>query len=115
MALSNLVRQRMQQNFGIQTDEYDAAQEICDAVDVAILTGRVMTLDSAASVGGSASEALTVTGLLTTDVILAVSQKTAGGNGTALTAFGSPASNSLTVTWTANPGAGAVVRVLIKR
>jgi hypothetical protein len=33
MALSALARQRLQQAFGITLDEYNAAQEICNAVD----------------------------------------------------------------------------------
>ena len=111
MALSNIVRQRLQQNFGISTDEYNAAQELADAVDAA--SNRAF--NSAASLGGAASETLTVTGLLATDTILAVSQMTPGGNNTAIIAFDTLANNSLKLYWTANPGAGAVVKVLVKR
>ena len=73
-------------------------------------------LTSAASAGGSATESLTVTGLATTDTILAVSQSTAGaGSGKTLIAYGSPAANALSCTWSADPGAGAVVKVAFLR
>lgn len=77
-------------------------------------------LDSAASAGGAATETLTVTGLLTTDVILAASQFVKGASGTALISYGSATgtvavAGQLPVEWTANPGAGAKVRVEVLR
>jgi hypothetical protein len=80
----------------------------------------VTSLDSAASVGGAATETLTVTGLLTSDTVLAVSQFQKGANGTALIDFGNASgqvgtAGQLDAEWTANPGAGAKVRVLISR
>ena len=72
-------------------------------------------IESAASAGGSASEALTFTGLAVTDTILAISQRVAGANGTAVTGYNTQAANALTVTWTANPGAGARVRILVAK
>ncbi len=77
--------------------------------------GKILTYDSAAGSGGSGSEAMTVTGLLSTDTILSVSQKTPGANSTAVIGWASQADNALTVSWTANPGAGAVIRVAVKR
>ncbi len=68
-----------------------------------------------ASVGGAATEALTCTGLLTTDTILAVSQKTKGANSLPLLGWGTVVANGLTATWSANPGAGAVLVVGVKR
>ena len=76
---------------------------------------KFVAYDSAASAGGAASEALTVTGLLTTDTILAVSQKTKGANGTAIINFGTLIADGLTVEYTADPGAGSIVTVLVKQ
>jgi hypothetical protein len=79
-----------------------------------------LSLDSNASAGGAATETMTVTGLLTTDTIRAVSQFVKGANGTATIAYGNASgavtvANQLPVEWTANPGAGAKVRVAIQR
>lgn len=76
---------------------------------------REFYYDSAASAGGAVTEALTVTGLAATDQILAVSQRVTGANNTSLKSFGAPGTNTLTIGWTANPGAGAIVRVFIRR
>lgn len=75
----------------------------------------ITTYDSGASSGGSATESLTFTGMDSTDTILALTPKTAGANAAAIRAFGSPGSNSLSVTFTADPGANAVVRALVKK
>lgn len=80
-----------------------------------ITSSPILAFSSNASVGGAASEALTVTGLLASDTILAVSQQTAGANNTAITSFSGLVNNGLTVGWTADPGAGAVVLVTIQR
>lgn len=77
--------------------------------------GGLVNYDSAASAGGSGSESLTVTGLAVGDTILSATQRVAGANGTAITAFGTVSANTLPVTWTANPGAGAIVRVLVRK
>ncbi len=82
--------------------------------------GGITKLDSSASAGGAATETLTVTGLLTTDVLLAVSQFVKGANGTALIAYGGATgvcsvNGQLGVEWTANPGAGAKLRVEVLR
>lgn len=76
---------------------------------------REYYFDSAASAGGGVTEALVVTGLAATDQILAVSQRVTGANNTALKSFGAPGANSLTIGWTADPGAGAIVRVFVRR
>ena len=68
---------------------------------------------SDASAGGGASEALVISGLAAADTILAVTQKTKGANSTAVVQYASQAANALTVTWTADPGSGAVVEVLV--
>ncbi len=76
---------------------------------------NVAVLDSDAGAGGGASEAMTVTGLLATDEVLSVSQSVAGGNDLAMTAYNTQVEDGLTVEWTADPGAGAVVKVLVRR
>jgi len=74
---------------------------------------NIQAYNSSASTGGAATETLTVTGLGATDEILAVTTVTAGALAASLRAIGAQAANSLQVTFTANPGAGAVVRVLV--
>ena len=76
---------------------------------------RILAYDSNTSAGGAATEALTVTGLLSTDTIIAVSQKTKGANSTALNGYSTLVNDGITASWTGNPGAGAVVTVAVKR
>lgn len=68
---------------------------------------------SDASAGGSASEAMVVSGLSATDTVLAITQKTKGGNSTAIVQYATLIDNGVTITWTANPGANAIVEVLV--
>lgn len=83
-----------------------------DASQVAI-----MALDSAASAGGAASENYVVTGLLTTDMILAVTQQTDGTNHKNPLSYASAAGSAdhLAVVYASDPGTGAKVRVLFSR
>jgi len=78
---------------------------------------NIQKYDSAASAGGAATETLTVTGLAAGDTILAVSQVTKGALGTALIKWTdtSRTANQLAVEWTGNPGAGAVIRVVVQK
>ncbi len=76
---------------------------------------NITQLTSAAYAGGSATPTLTVTGLLTTDVILAATQQIANGNSLPLLAYGTPGSGTLAVTYSADPGASGKVRVAILR
>lgn len=78
-------------------------------------SNEMVTLDSDASAGGSATESLTVSGLLSSDEIVAFHQKTKGGLGTAPIAWSNQADDSLDVEWTGDPGAGAVIRLLVRR
>lgn len=71
--------------------------------------------DTTASLGGAATEAVTCTGLLSTDTILAVSQKVKGANSTALNGFNTLINDGITLSWTGNPGANAVATVLVSR
>ncbi len=75
----------------------------------------ILALSSAATMGSSATEAVAVTGLLTTDTILAVSQVTPGGNSLPLLGYSTVINGGLTVIFSADPGAGAVVVVSVKR
>lgn len=74
----------------------------------------ILTFTSAASAGGAASETLTVTGLLSTDTILAVTQ-IVNPSAVAMTGFNTQTNNALTITYTVDPGAGSMVLVTIKR
>lgn len=75
----------------------------------------LVAISCAAGAGGAATEALTCTGLLTTDTILSVDQKTPGANSLPLLGWSTVVTNGLTGVWSANPGAGAVVLVAVKR
>lgn len=70
---------------------------------------------SAASAGGGATEALTVTGLAADDTILAVHQSTPGANDLPLLGWSTQAANALTGIWSADPGAGAIIKVYVKK
>ena len=89
--------------------------------DLATLLNEIMensnlvSLDSDAGAGGAAQEALDVPGLLATDLILSVSQRVKGGNNLPLLSFSAPADDVLTCDWSADPGAGSVVRILVVR
>lgn len=81
----------------------------------------VIKLDSAATAGGNATETCTVTGLLTTDELLSVCQFVDGaGAAVGILAWGGATgvcsvADQLSVTWNADPGAGAKVRVAVRR
>lgn len=77
--------------------------------------GNIDSIDSDPSAGGAASESLTFTGLKSDDEILAVSQVTKGSLGTAPIAISNQVAGGLDVEWTGDPGAGAVIRLLIRR
>lgn len=77
--------------------------------------GSITAYTSAASAGGAATEAVTVTGLAATDTILAVSQIVKGANSTALNGYGTQIADGLTLSWTANPGAGSQAVVLVRK
>lgn len=78
---------------------------------------QVMALDSAASVGGSATETLTVTGLLTTDRILGATIVEDGANAAYIqkAAKTCATNGQYVVTFSTDPGAGAEVRVSLVR
>lgn len=79
------------------------------------MPASILVFTSAASAGGGATEALVVTGLLATDTVLSVSQKTPGANSLPLLGHSTLANNALTAIFSADPGAGAVIIVAVKR
>lgn len=76
---------------------------------------NLLALSSNAGAGGAATEVMVVTGLLSTDTILSVSQKVKGTNSLPLLGFNTQANNALTAVWSADPGAGAIILVAVKR
>ena len=68
---------------------------------------------SSAGAGGAATEAMTVTGLAAADTILSISQRTPGANNLPLLGNQTHVDGAVTCIWSANPGAGAVVRVVV--
>lgn len=65
--------------------------------------------------GGAASTAAVVTGLLTTDVILAVTQNVKGANSLPLLGYNTQIADGLTVVYSADPGANGTIKVLVQR
>lgn len=76
---------------------------------------KAIVITSNPSVGGAASEAMVVPGLLSTDTILSVTQKVQGSSNLPLLAFNTLVNNGLTISWVADPGPNAVVIVAIVR
>jgi hypothetical protein len=78
-------------------------------------TGFFSYYDSAVSTGGSATEALTFTGLAAADTVLALFIKTKGANSVSIVGTGTQSANTLSVTFSADPGANAVLRALVSK
>lgn len=76
---------------------------------------RIVTYTSSAGAGGAATEAMVLTGLAAADQILGLHQKTPGANNLPLLGRTTLAANALTCTWSADPGAGAVVVVTVRK
>lgn len=76
---------------------------------------NIVKYTSSAGAGGAATEAMTLTGLAAADVILSVVQKTPGANSLPLLGWTTQAADALTCTWSADPGAGAVVVVVVRK
>ena len=75
----------------------------------------IKVFTSSASAGGGATEAMVLTGLLSTDTILAVSQSVPGANSLPLLGYNTLANDALTAVWSADPGANAVIKVVVMR
>lgn len=109
-------------DIAVRAEAFLAAQGIGIATRAQVDASREsrVQLDTAASAGGAATETLTLTGALTTDTIISATQYKKGANGTALIGFGGATgviavNGQLAAEWTANPGAGALLRVELKR
>lgn len=90
--------------------------DIGSLLDRGAPVGRTVTkITSSAGAGGGATEAMTVTGLLSTDLVLAVTQKTDGANNLPLLGWSTQADDAITGIWSADPGAGAVIEVAFAR
>lgn len=76
---------------------------------------NIRTYTSSAGAGGAATEAMVLTGLAAADTILALHQKTPGANNLPLLGSTTLAANALTCVWSADPGAGAVVVVTVRK
>lgn len=85
------------------------------AIGLKLDSSKLVAYDSNPSTGGAPSEVMTITGLGATDTILAVTQVTPGAANLAIIGFSAQGPNTLTITWTGNPGAGAIVRVSVKK
>lgn len=79
------------------------------------VSNKILIFNSATSVGGAATEVMTVTGLLATDKIIAVTQSVKGAANLPLLGYNTQAANALTAVWSATPGAGAVIKVTVLR
>jgi len=75
----------------------------------------IRSYQSTAGAGGAASEAMVMTGLAAGDTIIALHQRTPGANNLPLIGHTTQAANALTCVWSANPGAGAVIVVTVKK
>lgn len=76
--------------------------------------GVLLVLDGVAG-SGAASVAVTATGLLTTDVILAITQNVKGGNSLPLLGYNSVVSDGFTAVYSADPGAGGHLKTTVYR
>lgn len=97
---------------GAKGKNQDLATQLNDLKENA----NLVKLTSAASVGGAAIEPnLAVAGLLATDVILAVTQKTPGANSLPLLGYADQQDGTLDFIYSADPGAGAIMEILVNR
>lgn len=95
------------------TTHAPSADVVFDALALKVTTSKLVVYESAVSVGGGVTESMTVTGLLGTDTVLAVTGSVKGANAAAVNAFGAPGAGALSVTFTADPGAGMKVKVFV--
>jgi hypothetical protein len=78
-------------------------------------SGTVLVFTSSATVGGAADEVLTVTGLLATDTIISVTQKTQGAGNLPLLGWFGQTNGAITGHWIGDPVIGAILLVAVTR
>jgi len=98
-----------------QGQEQAKEQHLAKLVQDLEAEGQVLAFQSDAGAGGGATEAMTFTGLKTTDQILGVTQRVPGGNNLAMIGWNTLIANGMTIVWAADPGANAIVVVEVKR
>ncbi len=86
-----------------------------EIIDKLNSVGDILTFTSSAGSGGAATEVMTLTGILATDTILAVSQSVDGAANLPLLGFNTLANDALTGVWSADPLAGAIIVVSVAR
>lgn len=106
----------------LQNDHFEGnkntskGQEKGRQADLATLLNNVnRPLLSAATAGGAADEALAVEGLKADDEIVAVVGAVVGGNSVAVAGWSAQVAGQVMVHFTADPGAGNKVNVLVRR
>ena len=76
---------------------------------------KIVKYTAAATAGGGATQVVAVTGLAAADSILSVTQRVKGANSLPLLGWQAQGLNTLTLVYSADPGAGAIVEVLVKK
>ena len=116
MALSTADRKALEKIESSMARQGFNLADIIDAQTAAAeLAAKPQLLSSAASAGGGATEAMTVTGLLTTDVIISVTQRVKGANSLPLLGWNTQVADGITAVYSADPGAGAILDVAFIR
>ncbi len=91
------------------------AEQLVALQKVAGTALQTQTLDSAATAGGSATETITVTGLPAAAIVVSVEHVSGGTATVGVTGWGAVTANQIAnVQFTANPGAGAILRVTLQ-
>lgn len=80
-----------------------------------IFPAQIITLQSEASSGGSATESMLIATLLATDVLKSIAIKTQGANPVNIVSQGEPQIGALEVTFDGDPGAGLVIEIVVER
>jgi len=93
----------------------DGDEKLADSLRRVDANSQIIALQSDAGSGGGASEALTITGLKTDDQVLGVTQRVPGANSLAMIGWNTLVLDGMTIVWAADPGAGAIVVVLVRR
>lgn len=103
-----------QKNIGIGAEK-GRSQELATLLNNLTKNANLVKLTSDAGAGGNATESMTVTGLKTTDIILAVTQRVPGAANLTKIGYSAQIADGLDVTWLADPGAGGIIELLVLR